>query len=135
MREVISTFNVRGVSFEGRQGKIQKLLRGKKVQRYNARLIPEPDNPYDINAIGVKVQPDDKNPKALFHIGYVPRELCTTVLMGMEQGFIEEYPHEISVHNGQDSRAGIHWATLKVLSIDPDGEEEDTSSEIMDIPY
>ena len=58
-------FNVRGVTFDGRQAHIAKLTGDEPV-----RIIPEPDNPFDPNALGVNVAYQGK----VIHIGYMPKE-------------------------------------------------------------
>lgn len=60
---------VAGVTFEGRQGMIQKL-----TGREPVKIVPEPDNKYDKNALAVHVAHDGE----IFHIGYVPRDLAAT---------------------------------------------------------
>lgn len=58
-------FKVRGVTFDGRQT-IIAALRGDEP----ARIVPEPENPYDANALAVLVATSD----GVKHIGYVPKE-------------------------------------------------------------
>lgn len=59
---------VAGVTYEGRQEHIARMSAGLPVQ-----LKPEPDNPYDPNAIAVYVGIDWEDvPKA----GYIPREFA-----------------------------------------------------------
>ena len=41
------------------------------------RLVPEPDNPYDSNAIAVYVE----GPVLAYHVGYIPRNHCENVLV------------------------------------------------------
>jgi hypothetical protein len=61
---------VAGVTYEGRQAYLAK-LNGKEP----VRLIPEPDNPYDPNAIAVHVAADGQ----IYHCGYIPRELAKDI--------------------------------------------------------
>jgi single-stranded-DNA-specific exonuclease len=62
---------VAGVTYEGRQDIIAN-LRGNEP----CRLEPEPDNPYDPNAIKVIIALPDGT-KA--HVGYLPRDLAKQV--------------------------------------------------------
>ena len=61
---------VAGVTFEGRQAKIERLNGSEAV-----RLVPEPENIYDSNALAVQVSKDGE----LLHVGYVPRELAAKI--------------------------------------------------------
>ncbi len=58
-------FKVRGVTFEGRQKIIAKLAVNEP-----ARIVPEPTNAYDPNALAIHVA----TPDGVKHIGYVPKE-------------------------------------------------------------
>ena len=58
-------FKVRGVTFEGRQEIIAKLAGSEP-----ARIVPEPTNPYDPNALAIHVA----TAEGVKHIGYVPKE-------------------------------------------------------------
>lgn len=63
MKTVI--FSVVGVTFEGRQEIIRQLT------GYEAcRIVPEPDNPYDKNALAVQVKLSDE----IVKIGYVAKD-------------------------------------------------------------
>jgi len=66
-----NTFAIRGVSKEPFCHLIDKVKQGMPVT-----LVPEPENPYDPNA--VKVMVGGANGEML-HIGYVPRELAEVV--------------------------------------------------------
>jgi single-stranded-DNA-specific exonuclease len=65
------TVKVAGVTFEGRQALIAK-LRGDEP----CRIVPEPTNPYDKNALAVHVAMPDGT---IAHVGYVPRDLAREV--------------------------------------------------------
>lgn len=65
------TVKVSGVTYEGRQD-ILKQLRGDEP----ARIVPEPTNPYDPNALAVHIAMHDGT---IAHAGYVPRELASEV--------------------------------------------------------
>lgn len=62
---------VAGVTYESRQDIIAKL-----TGREPARIEPEPTNPYDPNALAVKVALVDGT---IAHIGYIPRELAAKI--------------------------------------------------------
>lgn len=64
-----------GVTYENRQETIAKL-----VGNEPCRLVPEPENPYDVNAIAVHVATEN----GVKHIGYLKRELAATVAPLME---------------------------------------------------
>jgi single-stranded-DNA-specific exonuclease len=61
---------VAGVTFDSRQSLIAK-LRGNEP----CRIVPEPENPYDKNALAVQVAMGE----GVEHIGYVPRELAAQI--------------------------------------------------------
>lgn len=64
-----------GVTFENRQETIAK-LRGNEP----CRLVPEPENIYDSNAIAVHVATSD----GVKHIGFIKKELAATIAPAME---------------------------------------------------
>lgn len=70
MNKVLHT-KVAGVTFDGRQALIAQL-----TGREPCRLLPEPGNPYDENAIAVMVV---IAMGSVWHIGYVPKELAAQV--------------------------------------------------------
>jgi hypothetical protein len=63
-------FSVKGVTFDGRQGIIARL-----TGREPLRIIPEPDNKFDANALGVNVALDGE----IKHVGYVPKERAAEI--------------------------------------------------------
>src|SRR5882672_5355424 len=63
-------FKVAGVTFENRQAHIAKLSGGEVC-----KIIPEPENAYDRNALAVHVAHGD----TIYHVGYVPREIAALV--------------------------------------------------------
>lgn len=69
------TFKIAGVTFEGRQ-EIISLLTGKEA----VRMLPEPENAYDKNAIAIEVSRGGEISK----IGYVPRELAKEFAPALE---------------------------------------------------
>lgn len=66
---------VSGVTFEGRQAHIAK-LRGNEP----CRIVPEPENKYDPNALAVHVACEGQ----VYHVGYVPKELAAQVAPHLE---------------------------------------------------
>jgi hypothetical protein len=64
---------VKGTSFGKRQEALRRLA-AYPQQQIKAVLVPEENNPSDKNAIAVLVGVN--NGRGLFHMGYVPRELC-----------------------------------------------------------
>lgn len=69
------TCRVSGVTFEGRQAIIAR-LHGQEP----CRIEPEPDNPYDHNALKVMVATDE-GPR---HVGYIPRDLAAQIAPHLE---------------------------------------------------
>ena len=61
---------VAGVTFEGRQAYIAKLSGGEPC-----RIVPEPDNKYDPNALAVHVSHNG----TIYHVGYIPKELAAEI--------------------------------------------------------
>lgn len=70
MENRILNIRVAGVTYEGRQEKIARL-------RYDdpVRIVPEPDNPYDKNALAVYVGHAGK----VLHVGYIPRDMAAQI--------------------------------------------------------
>jgi len=66
---------IAGVTFEGRQEKIARLHGNEPC-----RIEPEPDNPYDPNALKVMIA-SDEGPT---HVGYVPRNLAAEIAPHLE---------------------------------------------------
>lgn len=64
------TSKVAGVTYENRQDVIAALSGAEPC-----RIEPEPTNPYDANALAVKVATKD----GIKHVGYVPRELAKKI--------------------------------------------------------
>jgi hypothetical protein len=66
----ILNIRVAGVTFEGRQDKIARIH-----TRDAARIVPEPDNPFDANALAVHVA----HAGEIYHIGYIPRDMAAKI--------------------------------------------------------
>lgn len=66
------TLNIRvaGVMYEGRQRIIAGL-----ITTDQARIVPEPENQYDPNALAVHVVHEGK----VSHVGYIPRDMAAQV--------------------------------------------------------
>ena len=71
------TSKVAGVTYENRQEVIAQ-LRGNEP----CRIVPEPDNKYDKNALAVHVA---VAPGQVAHVGYLPRELAAQVAPWLEE--------------------------------------------------
>lgn len=72
MMDTFDTLYVRvaGVTYEGRQKYLKRLKGDEPV-----RIEPEPSNPYDPNALAVKIAMTD----GVKHVGYVPRDLAKQI--------------------------------------------------------
>lgn len=68
-------FKVAGVTFEGRQAHIAKLHGGEPC-----KIVPEPENPYDKNALAVHVATGGM----IYHVGYVPRDIAAVVAVYLD---------------------------------------------------
>lgn len=66
---------VAGVTFEGRQQLIEQLDVWEAVL-----IVPEPENPYDKNALAVYVAHGSNK----HHVGYIPRELASEIAPHLE---------------------------------------------------
>lgn len=75
MTNRILNTKVAGVTYEGRQALIAQL-----TGREPCRLVPEPTNQYDSNAIAVEVN----HRGDIFHIGYIPKEIAAEIAPHME---------------------------------------------------
>lgn len=65
-------YNVVGVTFEGRQQVLSDFFKGyRHGGKYDVRLEREPDNPYDGNAIAVRL---DVGGADYRHVGYISRQ-------------------------------------------------------------
>jgi hypothetical protein len=67
---------VAGVSFEGRQDVIAKLHGDEPC-----RIVPEPSNPYDKNALAIHVA---VAPGEIRHVGFIPRDLSAQIAPFLE---------------------------------------------------
>lgn len=65
------TVKVAGVTHDGRQDILKRLV-GDEA----ARIVPEPQNPYDKNALAVHIAMHDGT---IAHAGYIPKELAREV--------------------------------------------------------
>ena len=88
---VISIFNARGTTFEGRKEKLLKLLEEDRELECDAYLIHEPNNPYDPNAISIRTVKLD------IHVGYAPREICVVLLYGFAEKIFSQYDHKLVI--------------------------------------
>lgn len=108
-KEPIASFNVRGVTFEGRKEKLITLLGEQRSVKYPACLIPDPANPYDSNAIAVYTRKPD------MHIGFVPKEICGVILCAIKEKVLSQHGHEVSINKGIGDRGEeIVWARFNI---------------------
>lgn len=70
MKANVWNIRVAGVTYENRQDILARLHTSDPC-----RLEPEPENPYDPNAIAVKVSHEG----TIHHVGYVPKELAALI--------------------------------------------------------
>lgn len=61
---------VAGVSFEGRQAYLEALLGDEPV-----KIVPEPDNKYDANALAVHIAING----SVCHCGFIPKDLAAEI--------------------------------------------------------
>lgn len=85
MGEMQVEIKVSGVTFEGRQEHLKKLHAEKKKPE-DVRLVMEPTNPYDSNAVRVEFKIDG----AWRHVGYVPKKISEDVTRELGAGSIEK---------------------------------------------
>ncbi len=88
---------VAGVTFEGRQEILKGLMGAPRL----AKLIPEPDNKYDPNAIAVETNGQK--------IGYIPRAVACD-LIGLLPAI-----RFVWLHPAYAEDLGNYYATLKIL--------------------
>lgn len=70
------TTKVAGVAMEGRQAILAEMYRGQAIQ-----IRPEPNNPYDANALAVHISPTVK-------CGYIPRDVAASVVKQIPEAVI-----------------------------------------------
>lgn len=85
MKSIVS--KVTGVTYEGRQSILATLQGGEAVM-----LKPEPDNPYDPNAIAVWVATAE-GPQ---QVGYIPRYLAAEIAPHLEGESLITKIHEVT---------------------------------------
>lgn len=75
-------YNVVGVTFENRQDILNSFYKNYKIGgNYNVRLESEPSNPYDKNAIAVRLDVGGADYK---HVGYISKQ--ENVQLGQKLG-------------------------------------------------
>lgn len=101
MNKILNT-RVAGVTYEGRQTIIAQLSIGDPC-----RLETEPNNPYDKNAIAVKVAHGGQ----VWHIGYLPKDLAAQVSPYLDgenlMCCIEELTGGFELRNGETAAYGV----------------------------
>src|SRR5438045_3923859 len=99
---------VAGVSFEGRQDVIAA-LKGNEP----ARVVPEPTNPYDANALAVHVA---IAPGDVRHVGFIPRHLAAQIAPHLEGEAVMVRLREIT--GGFETRDGDTAALGLLIEIE-----------------
>ena len=121
-RTIIS--KVAGVTYESRQETIAK-LKGDEP----CRIVPEPDNPWDANALAVHVA---VAPGEIKHVGFIPRDLAAQIAPFLEGEQIDV--ELLKVIGGFETRDGEHAALGLLIQIvvpgmyDPAGDKFDESN-------
>lgn len=91
-----------GVSYEGRQAHLARLVGNEPV-----RLVPEPTNKYDPNAIAVHIAVGGE----VLHCGYIPREIAAEIAPLMDgESFdcqISEVLGGFELFNGDTAAYGL----------------------------
>lgn len=98
-----------GVTFEGRQGVLRQLLKGKDMQEILVHLVPEPDNVYDSNAVKVVAASTREQ------IGYVPREAAEDVLLSLGLGMVHERQKCTIGCTAKKNGGFVYWASLQIF--------------------
>lgn len=103
----IVQFSVKGVTYEGRQ-KTLSLLTGREP----VRIVAEPENPFDSNALAVKVAYEGE----ILHIGYVPKERAADIAPELDgesvDGRIERITGGWTMRDGSQANFGI-WVEFE----------------------
>lgn len=102
MNNRILVTKVSGVTFEGRQEYLA-LLSGKEP----CRIVPEPENPYDKNALAVHVAADGD----ILHVGYIPKALAAEIAPHLDgetlMVTIDEITGGFAFSNGEFAALGL----------------------------
>lgn len=103
-----SEITVRGVYYRMENAKFARL-------NSPVRLVPEPNNQYDSNAIKVECpNPDSFNDSEYFHIGYIPREITKEIYDILQSD--EKYLFFISKLNSE-----LTGVTISISAVNPKG--------------
>lgn len=93
---------VAGVTFEGRQAYISQL-----VGNEPCKIVPEPTNQYDANALAVHVAFEGE----VYHVGYIPKELAAQIAPHLEgeavMATIDEITGGFLLTNGESAAWGL----------------------------
>lgn len=108
---------VAGVTFEGRQKYLANLRGDEPV-----RIVPEPENPYDPNALAVHIATEDFG---VAHCGFVPRNLAAEIAPLLDGEAIMVQISEIT--GGFEMRDGgiASRGLILRVSLPPTGDEDD----------
>ena len=108
----MTTFNVAGVSFEGRQETIRALkdlwdgLEGSIASSPAIWLEREPENAYDCNAIKVMVQRGQ--------IGYVPARLAVDMARDLDEGLASYMTSLVDIRETKKGSLSVQVSTYRV---------------------
>jgi single-stranded-DNA-specific exonuclease len=105
---------VAGVSYEDRQSIIAG-LRGNEP----CRIVPEPENKFDPNALAVHVATDD----GVKHVGFVPRELAAQIAPLLEGEAVMVRLHSITGGFELDDGEMANYGLQIVVELPPDEQQ------------
>lgn len=98
------TLNIKvaGVTFEGRQLIIAELSGNEPC-----KIVPEPENKYDRNALAVYVA----HKSGVFHVGYIPKEYAAEIAPHLEGesvvGAVSEVTGGFETRSGETASLGL----------------------------
>ena len=114
----LHNIRVAGVTYEGRQEYLSRLTGEEPV-----RLVPEPENQYDNNAIAVYIATKD----GVKHCGYIPKELAAQIAPVMDNeafmASIEAITGGFEMYNGDTAAYGLRIA-VELPDIEQSNKEE-----------
>lgn len=92
---------IAGVTFEGRQKIVGNLAVGQRL-----KLVREPNNPYDPNAIAIKTEDSQ-------HLGYINKKLASAIAPEMDSG-VKFRASVSSVTGGNGKNYGINIEIVRI---------------------
>lgn len=103
----ILTCKIAGVTFEGRQEILRRLLKGADTREVLIQLVPEPKNPHDSNAIKVLAGPKKEC------LGYVPRDTNEVVLEALRAELIHDRQSCTVSCTSRSNGSFIFWGSIR----------------------